>query len=162
MLHKLVRLASFLCLSALTVSGCSQQAPAADAGSRGEVVIIGYEAMQQEFQESVDKLEWPQGFNVPQKVEGESTSDDYQKGYGDTEASMAYECAWAKEWLDSYSTDPNRAEKALSQLEKVPSMPYMSKERADDATRRFFKDYLDRAKLGDPSGFQENVTSNCR
>ena len=37
----------------------------------------------------------------------------------------------------------------------------MSPERADDATRRFFKDYLDRAKLADPSGFQENIDNNC-
>ena len=40
-------------------------------------------------------------------------------------------------------------------------MGFMSPDRADDATRRFFKDNIDKAKLGDPSGIQQDVTANC-
>lgn len=117
--------------------------------------------MQQEYQHSVSQLSWPQGYTPPGSVQGEDESALYQQGYGDTRASVMYECAWAREWLDVYSSDPERAKKALTALEKVPDMAYMSPQRSDDATRRFFKDYLDRAKLGDPSGFQEDVTANC-
>ena len=30
-----------------------------------------------------------------------------------------------KEWLDTYNTNPERAEKALEELEKAFDMPYM-------------------------------------
>ena len=63
--------------------------------------------------------------------------------------------------LNTYSTQPERSEEALKELEKVPEMGFMSPDRADDATRRFFKDNIDKAKLGDPSGIQQDVTANC-
>jgi len=37
----------------------------------------------------------------------------------------------------------------------------MSPQKCDDATRQYFKDNLEKAKLGDPSGFEENIRLNC-
>ena len=68
---------------------------------------------------------------------------------------------WKKEWLATYTSDPERAQKALEELEKAPDMLYMSPQKCDDATRQYFKDNLEKAKLGDPSGFEENIRLNC-
>lgn len=62
--------------------------------------------------------------------------------------------------LDTYNTDPERAEKALEELEKAFDMPYMGIDRCDDATRNYLRENIDKAKLGDPSGFTESIRAN--
>ena len=61
-----------------------------------------------------------------------------QKKY--KEASYLWEYSWMKEWLDTYNTDPERAEKALEELEKAFDMPYMGIDRCDDATRNYLRE----------------------
>lgn len=39
-------------------------------------------------------------------------------------------------------------------------MPYMGTDRCDDATRKYLRDNIDKAKLGDPSGFAECIQAN--
>lgn len=146
----------------LLASGCSGQSQNANPAAGGARKFVNYDQMQQEYKDSVKNLTWPAGYTPPDELSGEDLDASYQEGYGDTRASMAYECAWAKQWLATYSSDSDKAEQALEALGKIPEMGYMSPARADDTTRRFFKDYLDRAKLGDPSGFQEDVQANCR
>lgn len=53
-----------------------------------------------------------------------------------------------------------RAAKALAELEKAFDMPYMGTDRCDDATRKYLRDNIDKAKLGDPSGFTECIQAN--
>ena len=65
-----------------------------------------------------------------------------------------------QEWLDTYNTDSERAAKALAELEKAFDMPYMGTDRCDDATRKYLRDNIDKAKLGDPSGFTECIQAN--
>ena len=74
---------------------------------------------------------------------------------------MYWEAAWEKEWLNTYKTDPARAQKALDELEKAKTMTYMSEAKCDDATRKYFNDILEKAKNGDPSGFEENIKLNA-
>lgn len=50
--------------------------------------------------------------------------------------------------------------KALAELEKAFDMPYMGTDRCDDATRKYLRDNIDKAKLGDPSGFTECIQAN--
>ena len=97
---------------------------------------------------------------LPTALEGE-TADQFQIGYGVTRASMLWEYAWEKEWLETYTSDTERAERALQELEKAPEMLYMSPKKCDDATREYFKENLEKAKLGDPSGFEENIRLNA-
>ena len=40
-------------------------------------------------------------------------------------------------------------------------MNNMSEEKCDDATREYFDKILDKAKNGDPSGFEENIKLNA-
>lgn len=39
-------------------------------------------------------------------------------------------------------------------------MPYMGTDRCDDATRNYLRENIDKAKLGDPSGFRECIELN--
>lgn len=118
-----------------------------------------FKHIEEEFLETVNALNWPEGTVLPTSLEGE-TADQFQIGYGDTRACLLWECAWEKEWLDSYMEDTKRADAALKELEKAPSMNYMSPERCDDATRSYFSSNLEKARLGDPSGFEENIRAN--
>jgi hypothetical protein len=86
----------------------------------------------------------------------------YQKGVGIVQAQYYWQCAWEKEWLASQGDGGDQAKAALAELEKAPKMKYMSKEHLDDQGRSDFLAYLDRAKLGDPSGFQMDYTANCQ
>ena len=65
-----------------------------------------------------------------------------------------------QEWLDTYNTNSERAAKALAELENAFDMPYMGTDRCDDATRKYLRDNIDKAKLGDPSGFTECIQAN--
>ncbi|WP_299031628.1 hypothetical protein, partial [uncultured Anaerococcus sp.] len=106
------------------------------------------------------KLSWPDGYEVPEKIDSEKDDASYQKGFGSTRASLYWESAWEKELLETYKTDPVRAERALEELEKAKDMAYMSEEKCDDATRQYFAKILEMAKNGDPSGFEENIKLN--
>lgn len=103
-----------------------------DSGSAG---FIDFQKIETEYLTSIRGLDWPEGFSLPEKLEGEDPRASFQVGYGDTRASLLWECAWMKEWLDTYETEPEQAEKALKKLEKAFDMPYMGKDRCDDATR---------------------------
>ncbi len=109
---------------------------------------------------TIDSLNWPDGITLPDKLEDEDTGASFQVGYGETRASYLWEYSWMKEWLDTYNTDPERAEKALEELEKAFDMPYMGIDRCDDATRNYLRENIDKAKLGDPSGFTESIRAN--
>ncbi|MDD7385300.1 MAG: hypothetical protein SPI12_00245 [Actinomycetaceae bacterium] len=156
-------LAALAASTALTLGACSGGSPSSSdsSGPGNERPNVSFDDIQREYQNSIAQLSWPKGFNPPATLEGEDKSAHFQTGYGDTRASMVFECAWSQTWLDTYATDKATADTALKELEKVPSMGYMSKEHADDNTRRIFKENLDKAKLGDPSGIQDNVSVNC-
>ena len=113
-----------------------------------------------EYLESLEKLDWPEGMTLPEKLEGEEKSTFFQVGYGDTRASLLWEYTWIKEWLDTYQTEPERAGKALEALETAFDMPYMGEERCDDATRKYLRENIKKAKEGDPSGFMESIRAN--
>ena len=123
--------------------------------------FVSYEEVQDEFVKTCESLNWPDGYEIPKEIDSEKENTQYQKGFGNTRASQYWEAAWEKEWLNTYKNDPRRAEKALEELEKAKKMPYMSEEKCDDATREYFDKILDKAKNGDPSGFEENIKLNA-
>lgn len=116
--------------------------------------------IEEEYLTTIESLNWPEGFTPPDALEGEDTGASFQIGYGDTRASNLWEYSWMQEWLDTYNTDSERAAKALAELEKAFDMPYMGTDRCDDATRKYLRDNIDKAKLGDPSGFTECIQAN--
>ncbi|MGV9183948.1 hypothetical protein ACTOVL_05715 [Arcanobacterium canis] len=148
----------YVLLSVALMSGCASKGSTVEETSGKS--FIHYEQLQDEYRSSLQKLEFPEGF-VPPSTTTEEKDATFQRGYGNTLASYTWQCAWEKEWLSQYSTDTLRANRALNILEKATSMAYLDHAHADDATRRVFKENLDKAKLGDPSGLQNDVTINC-
>lgn len=119
-----------------------------------------FATIEEEYLTTIESLNWPEGVTPPDALEGEDTGASFQIGYGDTKASNLWEYSWMQEWLDTYNTDSERAAKALAELEKAFDMPYMGTDRCDDATRKYLRDNIDKAKLGDPSGFTECIQAN--
>lgn len=152
----IVAILSAFCIC-ICFSACTKKS---DRETSRQMQLIDFKTVEKEYLDYMKKLNWPEGYLLPTKLEGE-VAEEFQAGYGETRASMLWECAWEKEWLKSYRTDPDRAKNAIRELEKAPNMLYMSPQKCDDATRRYFKDNLDKAKLGDPSGFEENIRLNC-
>ncbi len=134
-------------------AGCSK----ADSNVSG---FTDFEHIEAEYLDTIEELNWPEGVILPEKLEGEDTGASFQVGYGNTRASNLWEYSWMKEWLDTYNTEPKRAEKALEELEKAFDMSYMGEDRCDDATRNYLRENIDKAKLGDPSGFMECINVN--
>lgn len=152
-----VLLIGLLCFT-FSFTACSQRGQESRVGNK-KIQMTDFKTIEKEYLTYMKKLNWPKGYSLPTKLEGE-VAEQFQVGYGETRASMLWECAWEKEWLKSYKNDPKRAKKAIKELEKAPEMRYMSPEKCDDATRKYFKDNLEKAKLGDPSGFEENIRLN--
>lgn len=143
-------LVSFVMLLCLTAAGWTQ----ADSNVKG---FTDFAHIETEYLKTLEKLDWPEGTTLPETLEGEEKSTSFQVGYGDTRASILWEYTWIKEWLDTYETEPKQAEKALETLEIAFDMPYMGEDRCDDATRRYLRDNIRKAKEGDPSGFMESI-----
>lgn len=146
----------FLIMLCLFISGCGNK----EKDTKEALGFTDFENIEKEYLETLEELNWPENMELPTTMEGE-TADQFQIGYGVTRASMLWEYAWEKEWLETYTSDADRAERALQELEKAPEMLYMSPQKCDDATREYFKENLEKAKLGDPSGFEENIRLNA-
>lgn len=156
-LKKIVTLVSLI--SVVVLASCTHESSNTGFMTNNDSNFVSFTEIEKEYLESLKRLTWPEGTELPTTLEGE-TADAFQKGYGDTRASLLWEYEWQKEWLATYNTNPERAQIALEQLEKALSMGYMSPQRADDSTRNYFKETLDKAKLGDPSGFEESIRVN--
>lgn len=156
--EKLSKLLFFVVISSLVLmlAGCSTS-PDSDTNTRG---FTDFATIEEEYLTTIESLNWPEGVTLPDTLEGEDTGASFQVGYGDTRASNLWEYTWMKEWLDTYNTDSERAAKALEELEKAFDMPYMGTDRCDDATRNYLRSNIDKAKLGDPSGFNECIQAN--
>lgn len=160
-LSKFERLSKLLLCVAISLlvvmlAGCSTSSDS-DTNARG---FTDFATIEKEYLTSIENLNWPEGVTLPDTLESEDTGASFQVGYGDTRASNLWEYTWMKEWLDTYNTDSERAEKALEELEKAFDMPYMGTDRCDDATRNYLRNNIDKAKLGDPSGFTEYIRAN--
>ena len=70
-------------------------------------------------------LDFPEGTVLPERLEGEDSEAYFQEGYGETRDCNLWEYLWMQEWLDTYITEPERAERALKELEKAFNMAYM-------------------------------------
>lgn len=77
---------------ALGLAACSK-ANAADYSTG----MVSYEEIQNEFAQTCKNLTWPEGYEVPKEIDEKKDGSVYQKGFGNTRASMYWEAAWEKE-----------------------------------------------------------------
>lgn len=136
-------------------AGCSNAEQ--NKGSRS---FTDFTHIEEEYLDTLKSLDFPEGTVLPERLEGEDSEASFQEGYGETRACNLWEYLWMQEWLDTYTTEPERAERALKELEKAFNMAYMGEDRCDDATRNYLRENIDKAKAGDPSGFAECIRVN--
>ena len=67
-----------------------------------------FEHIEQEYLDSLKELNWPEGTVLPTELTGED-ADQYQIGYGNTRASMLWECAWQKAVSYTHLTLPTNS-----------------------------------------------------
>ncbi|MCZ4101163.1 hypothetical protein [Streptomyces sp. H39-C1] len=131
------------------------------AGCSESNEFTGYDKAAAEYRDAAGDLTLPQGAKPFPGLPEPKQKTSYQNGVGLVTAQYFWRCSWEKEWLDSQGSDKTRAGKALAELKKSPSMDFMSKDHLDDTGRSMFTEYMDKAELGDPSGFQQHYSANC-
>lgn len=155
---KIVGILTGLALAGASLSACSSSG---STDNSGNLETTDFAGIQKEYLETLDTLTFPEGTSKPTSLEGEDETILFEKGWGNTLASNDWQCAWEKEWLNTYATAPERAEAALKELEKAPKMAYMQEPKADHTVRDWFAELMEKAHLGDPSQMQTDVDLNC-
>lgn len=151
---KLVAILAAITFTGTSLSACSSS-PSTDSGGEQETGnFMDFSETQEEYLATLEMLNFPPDTPKPTSLEAEDKTAISERGMGDTLASNVWECAWEKEWVNTYATDPERAEAALKELEKAPGMPYMQEPRADHTVREWFAEMMEKARLGDPSQMQ--------
>ncbi|WP_213451511.1 hypothetical protein [Rhizomonospora bruguierae] len=148
-----IRFGRVLLVTALLVAGCSSTDNSGSAKS--------YDEAMKEYQAATAKLTLPPGAaDWPGlKSQQDGASVTYQPDAATGMAQSYWQCAWEKEWLAQRGRDTARETKALEQLATYPDM--VSYAKLDETGQRFFQEFMAKAKLGDPSGFQQDVRANC-
>ncbi|MCE5204314.1 MAG: hypothetical protein ABFC80_02695 [Coriobacteriales bacterium] len=120
-----------------------------------------YEDAQREYEQERSRLELPTGMIFPEWRElYTDEAGSYERGTGVMEAQMYWMNAWIVEWLEQRGRDPKREQRALAVLrDEVPRSQLMTKY-GDQGMRDYFAGCLQRAELGDPSGYQQAITVN--
>jgi hypothetical protein len=144
-------------LSGLVISGCSAgAAPATD----GSDEFLDKTGATDEYDTVVAELEWPPGVTPPARSD-EMSGASYQVGVGATDAIMAWNCAWGREWLETREGDPGAAEHALSMYASIVDRPEFVQYFDPDSAQPVVRGIIEEAQLGDPSGVQQDVSINC-
>ena len=76
----------FTLMICLMFAGCSNSDTTSD--SRG---FTDFEHIEEEYLATIDSLDWPDGVELPKKLENEDTGASFQVGYGETRASNLWE-----------------------------------------------------------------------
>lgn len=84
----------------------------------------------------------------------------YQPGSGRSEVEFQAMCAWFRYWAEAIAKDDQAAiDRASTMWDEMRTWsPYRV---ADAARRRHLDSIVERARLGDPSGFLDEVKLNC-
>ncbi|KGM14586.1 hypothetical protein N869_05085 [Cellulomonas bogoriensis 69B4 = DSM 16987] len=139
-------------------TACTADAPDAPVEQEGQGFVEG-EGYIAEYEQAAEALEWPGGVEPPGPSPDAGTS--YQVGVGESQATMEWNCAWGREWLSLREQGGDEADHALEMyagfLETRTFREMFDPESAQPVVRQIVED----ARLGDPSGVQRDVETNC-
>lgn len=148
-------LVGLLLITLLVGGGCTSANNASGPG-QAQTKFLDAAGMQKEYQAAAAKLKLPPGM-VFRENANTGGAQSFEEGVGLSNAQNYWMAAWEIEWLEQRNKDEARARKALDVLKnEVPKSELMTKG-CDEATRRFYAEYLKKAELGDPSGFQQDI-----
>lgn len=151
-------LVALVCLALASCSSPDDDRSEAEAGASQQ--LVDKRGVTAEYEATAAELEWPPGVTPPERPDDEE-GGSYQVGVGATDAVMAWNCAWGREWLKVRDSDPAAAEHALHMyaafLERPEFLQHFDPQSAQPVVRGIVED----AELGDPSGVQQDVSANC-
>ncbi|QGQ18500.1 hypothetical protein GC089_03570 [Cellulomonas sp. JZ18] len=145
--------------SVLLASCSSAAAPDGGSGAAGDE-LLGQDAVVAEYDAVVAELEWPEGYTPPPRREDEA-GWSYQAGVGATDAVMVWNCAWGRAWLEARESDPAAAGHALTMYAAILDRPEFTQHFDPDSAQPVVRGIIEDARLGDPSGVQRDVSTNC-
>jgi hypothetical protein len=154
--HYLLMLGLVLFVSAGVLGGCS--AMSNHASSSGGQRFVDENGWRAEYASAAAALKLPPGV-VFRKRPDSGGAASFEVGCGTNLAQAYWLHAWEKEWLAQRKKDAKRERAAFRVLTKqVPSSHFMAS--MDEGGKTLFAEYVKKAELGDPSGFQEDVDAN--
>ncbi len=159
--HRTASVAFLLAVSGcLLLASCSSDEAPGQASSAAAEELISQDDIVAEYDAVVAELEWPEGYTPPPRREDEA-GWSYQVGVGATDAVMVWNCVWGKAWLDARDSDPAAAEHALTMYAAILERPEFKQHFDPESAQPVVRGIIEDARLGDPSGVQQDVSVNC-
>ncbi len=147
-----------LLAATMSVAACStlESEPTSEkAGDR----FLGETEWRQEYADATRALTLPPGVVFPDGPET-GGAQTFERGAGLVQAQAYWLYAWEREWLTQRGVDSARESAALRVLrDDVPACAFMTTYLDDDG-RSLYAEYIQKAELGDPSGFQQDTEAN--
>jgi hypothetical protein len=144
------------------LAGCSTpSASPAGPAAPGQDAFFGYDDMVAEYRATLAELELPEGVRLEDEVTGVERSGSFQEGFGEVRAVMAWNCAWGREWLEHRDTDPASAAHALDMYARIVETDAFATNFDPQSAQPVIEGIIEKARLGDPTGVQQDVEANC-
>jgi len=141
------------------VGGCGSAG--SDPQTGDEETFFGYPDMVAEYRTALDSLELPEGAVVEDAPSGVEESGSFQEGFGEVSAVMAWNCAWGQEWLSLRGGSDAQAAHALDMYASIVETEAFERAFDDQSAKPVVREIIEKARLGDPSGVQQDVQTNC-
>lgn len=156
---KLKRLVTILLVCiAIFLSGCGIANETAGQNQK-QTKYLDEAGFQKEYRDATVHLELPPAIFFPDEA-NTGGAQSFEEGCGVSFAQQYWIYAWQVEWLEQRNRDREREDVAINMLKNViPECEFM-REKIDEAGRRLYYEYLRKAELGDPGGFQHDVSVN--
>lgn len=146
-----------------TTVGCGGGVPEG-AGDQSievsETRVVSWDGYAAEFRARGKELKMPKGVDFPQDPPmGPEDSGNWQKGVGESDAVLAWNCAWGQFALDP-EVDAATKRRALDMFKEIETTPEWQTT-FDDHGRELLSDAVAAAQLGDDTEFASIVTAGC-
>ncbi|WP_277207509.1 hypothetical protein [Isoptericola croceus] len=117
--------------------------------------------MVEEYRSTLETLDVPEGAEMPDRPRLVDETGSFQKGYGEVEAVMVWNCVWGREWLEQRGQDEAAATHALEMYARIVETDAFARSFDPESAQPVVRGIIEKAQLGDPSGVQQDVEANC-
>lgn len=145
----------------LVIAACAGPAEESQPPSGEMEGFFGHSDMVEEYRATIDGFELPEGAAVADSPSGYDETGSYQVGYGEVEAVMAWNCAWGQEWLAVRGVSEVDAAHALEMYASILETAAFERAFDDQSAKPVVRGIIEKARLGDASGVQQDVEANC-
>ncbi|TXK16369.1 hypothetical protein [Homoserinibacter sp. GY 40078] len=157
--------AAALALVLAFLAGCASTTSDTASDEPTEATIhedgfTSFDAAIEEYWATAEKFPLPAGEEYPEPT-FDDASGSYQAGYGETEAVGAWNCAWGREYLEAFGTDPEREATALAEYSRLVETDAFARSYDPESAQSAVYDSIEKAKLGDPSRVQSVIDGGC-